>query len=250
MKMNANFLISSLAILATTTLTMETAKATEVTIQGTDSIWNYGGVDITSEAGATIPTVTSLAPGVGRVLAFSSVTGAVNITDSNAALNFGPDGGHGLAINMNVTGIAGLSGIQSFNTSFLAGVFLNGHESDPTHLAPATLAFPPYNFTSLTPLDDQLFFIGDGRTGTGSGAIQIFNIPDDATKLVLGITDAEGYNGKPGAYFDNNGSFTADFSINLAAAAPESSTWAMMILGFAGIGFITYRRHKSSMLAA
>lgn len=28
-------------------------------------------------------------------------------------------------------------------------------------------------------------------------------------------------------------------------AAPEASTWAMMILGFAGIGFMAYRRHKN-----
>jgi hypothetical protein len=34
------------------------------------------------------------------------------------------------------------------------------------------------------------------------------------------------------------------------SAVPESSTWAMMILGFAGIGAMTYRRRKSAMLAA
>ena len=28
-------------------------------------------------------------------------------------------------------------------------------------------------------------------------------------------------------------------------AVPEPSTWAMMILGFAGVGFIAYRRHSS-----
>jgi hypothetical protein len=33
-----------------------------------------------------------------------------------------------------------------------------------------------------------------------------------------------------------------------AAAVPEPSTWAMMILGFAGIGAVTYRRRKSAML--
>jgi hypothetical protein len=33
-------------------------------------------------------------------------------------------------------------------------------------------------------------------------------------------------------------------------AVPEPSTWAMMILGFAGIGAMTYRRRKSAMLAA
>ena len=37
----------------------------------------------------------------------------------------------------------------------------------------------------------------------------------------------------------------------VTTAVPEPSTWAMMLLGFAGIGFVTYRRHsKSALLAA
>jgi hypothetical protein len=36
----------------------------------------------------------------------------------------------------------------------------------------------------------------------------------------------------------------------LTTAVPEPSTWAMMILGFAGVGLITYRRRKTSALAA
>lgn len=36
----------------------------------------------------------------------------------------------------------------------------------------------------------------------------------------------------------------------MAAAVPEPSTWAMMILGFAGVGFMTYRRRKTAALAA
>ena len=34
------------------------------------------------------------------------------------------------------------------------------------------------------------------------------------------------------------------------AAVPEPSTWAMMIMGFAGVGFMTYRRRKTAALAA
>jgi hypothetical protein len=41
----------------------------------------------------------------------------------------------------------------------------------------------------------------------------------------------------------------AVFSDNISAV-PELSTWAMMILGLAGIGAVTYRRRKSAMLAA
>jgi hypothetical protein len=29
---------------------------------------------------------------------------------------------------------------------------------------------------------------------------------------------------------------------NVAAAAPEPATWAMMILGFLGVGFMAYRQ--------
>jgi hypothetical protein len=34
------------------------------------------------------------------------------------------------------------------------------------------------------------------------------------------------------------------------AAVPEPSTWAMMLLGFAGVGYVTYRRRKVAALAA
>jgi hypothetical protein len=52
----------------------------------------------------------------------------------------------------------------------------------------------------------------------------------------------------------NNGTFVFDgehldlssTTVSLAAAAPEPSTWAMMILGFAGIGAMAYRRRKQS----
>jgi hypothetical protein len=36
----------------------------------------------------------------------------------------------------------------------------------------------------------------------------------------------------------------------VASAVPEPPTWAMMILGFAGVGYMTYRRRKVAALAA
>jgi PEP-CTERM motif len=38
-----------------------------------------------------------------------------------------------------------------------------------------------------------------------------------------------------------------EVTITLAGAVPEPSTWAMMILGFAGVGFMAYRRRKSAL---
>jgi hypothetical protein len=42
-----------------------------------------------------------------------------------------------------------------------------------------------------------------------------------------------------------------NYSVNgTTAAVPEPSTWAMMILGFAGIGFMAYRRKSKPALMA
>jgi hypothetical protein len=46
-------------------------------------------------------------------------------------------------------------------------------------------------------------------------------------------------------------SLNGDFTISSVSAVPELSTWAMMILGFAGIGFMAYRRKsKPAFMAA
>jgi hypothetical protein len=51
--------------------------------------------------------------------------------------------------------------------------------------------------------------------------------------------------------FLNTAHFCCDIhtAIVLADGVPEPSTWAMMILGFVGIGAMTYRRRKDSTLA-
>jgi hypothetical protein len=46
------------------------------------------------------------------------------------------------------------------------------------------------------------------------------------------------------------GNFTIDNLSFGVSAVPEPSTWAMMILGFAGIGFIAYRRKNAMALNA
>jgi hypothetical protein len=43
---------------------------------------------------------------------------------------------------------------------------------------------------------------------------------------------------------------TFDTSTAVTSGVPEASTWAMMMLGFVGIGAMTYRRRKGAALAA
>jgi len=42
--------------------------------------------------------------------------------------------------------------------------------------------------------------------------------------------------------------FDATFSATFTSAVPEPSTWAMLILGFAGVGFLAYRRKNNTAL--
>ena len=39
-------------------------------------------------------------------------------------------------------------------------------------------------------------------------------------------------------------------TISVTSGVPEPSTWAMMILGFAGVGFTAYRRKSKQALRA
>jgi hypothetical protein len=48
--------------------------------------------------------------------------------------------------------------------------------------------------------------------------------------------------------FSNGAVAVRDISISSISAVPEPSTWAMMILGFAGIGFMAYPCHKNGAL--
>ena len=49
--------------------------------------------------------------------------------------------------------------------------------------------------------------------------------------------------------FGSEGNVSIDDLSATIAAVPEPSTWAMMILGFAGVGYLTYRRRKTAALA-
>ncbi len=72
------------------------------------------------------------------------------------------------------------------------------------------------DFKILSPLIGQVFFIGDGLTGTASGDRQIFAVPPTATHLYLGYVDTPDTHGfsPPAAYTDNGGGMSVTFQIS------------------------------------
>ena len=47
-----------------------------------------------------------------------------------------------------------------------------------------------------------------------------------------------------GNLIGTNGSYSGNFNVNVASGVPEAATWAMMLLGFGGMGMVIRRRRK------
>ena len=72
-------------------------------------------------------------------------------------------------------------------------------------------------------------------------------IASDVTTLTYGATlpSINGVGFGAGNYSDQTTGFSEQLTNDAAVAAvPEPSTWAMMVAGFAGLGFLSYRRTR------
>jgi hypothetical protein len=185
------------------------------------------------------------APTESPVLALSGNLGGETLTfATTGSVSFGPgplsptaDGWTGDAFNMVADYGTGISGPLNVQVSGLVGVFIGS--SVPSGPAPAQLN-DGMSFTSLAPGLDQIFWIGDGLTGTGTGSVQSFLAPSGATRVYLGDADGFGWYNNPGAI---------SVTINGAGSVPEPSTWAIVLLGLAGLGVAGYRRTRNAAVA-
>ena len=90
----------------------------------------------------------------------------------------------------------GISGVNAPINS-LVGVFLTDSPPNSSGPPPA-LDFHPATglglaFARVSPFLKQVFFIGDGLTGNGTGAVQQFIVPAGATRLFLGAVDGSAW---------------------------------------------------------
>lgn len=232
------------------------ASMIDVIIYGSDAIFLAGRTDVTippasdpwetgthlirhpgptpEEIQETMPPIISVSAGdVIRVL--DPAIGGISFYNGFGPPLIGPSG-YGLS-GSDLSSLDGISGYKGPQGA-LVGLFLD--DSIPIGSAPLTLDFTPtglgIEFTTLSPLLGQIFYMGDGVTDLGD--FQTFIAPAGATRLALGIPDGFGFVGLPGAYDDNDGNYRVAIGI-----IPEPAT--MLLLGFGLIGVAALKRKVS-----
>jgi hypothetical protein len=211
------------------------AQAVEVIVNGNFESGLTGWTGFVTAHG-TISPVPGYAGGTANLPVIDSFnvsgSGASNAVVLTAGAN--PSSatreGRGITQTFSTTGgiatfsadIAAFTRVQGDGGLGLLSVLLDGVMLDSHDFGAAN---GPITFRS------ELDFTANLTAGTHTIALQSTRLFAPASKVRA-------------QYFDN-------VSLDVTAAVPEPSTWAMMVLGFAGIGFVTYRRKsKPAMMAA
>jgi hypothetical protein len=228
------------------------AATTTVSVPGVADIWLAGqpagtvlngGFPGSDVAPTNSPVLGSggltLTPGTALTFVVSG------FSDYNGCASPTPDGGGpcGAAAQPAALGISGYNG----PVNALVGVFLDG--SVPGGAAPPALDFSTpalQQQATVAPQLRQIFYIGDGLTGTGAGTRQQFIIPNGATRLFLGASDGVGAN------YNNFGSMLASVTdatpsnvpstANIPVNDPAALALTALLLAMAGAYWARRRR--------
>jgi PEP-CTERM motif len=173
---------------------------------------------------------------VGTALSVPGIASASTINDTFTTTYItGPDTGHTLTGTISLD--VGANGVADSGTLTIFGAGLPGTET--LGLVPAGqtyIAQGGFGFGK----DNNIFPVTSGGIGFGTNA--------------PGFGNGSGRGGFALEFFGNEGvivgpgitGFSDLGATTFTAAVPEPSTWAMMILGFCGLGFMTYRRKNQT----
>ena len=209
------------------TVTFVLPGGVNVMVPGTADIWLAGGASLGCPPGCDVAPTNSpvlasngLPLTSGAILTISATWG----TNYGGCANLSPDGGCGGILS--ATSPNSLSGITA-PINALIGVFLN--DNPPAGSSPVTLNFSTVaaqGAATISPLLNQVFFIGDGSIGTGSLTAQGFTVPEFATRLFLASADT------PGNNYNNTGSFNVTLSIGpLEITSAAATTFRVGLAG-------------------
>ena len=177
-----------------------------VIVSSRANIWGAGHDEAPSPGGGgggELPPLVDLEVSEGTEVSFPCTSGTVDCC--SGSMFSAPAGPEGSVWSTRISPYQGLSGILHDKRGvFLAGVFVG--EDEPADPAPKSLDFTELcpaecTFETLEPELGQIFYIGLG------GEESAYVAPAGASRLYLGIPDAEFVQGAPGWYGNNAGHF-------------------------------------------
>ncbi len=98
---------------------------------------------------------------------------------------------------------------------------------------------------NVTAGQKYVIFLSDfGITETGQATVGTCLNCGATGNLVTGVVRSD-----ETTWSNNFSVYDTQFSVTIASPVPEPTTWAMMILGFTGVGFMAYRRRSPLRVA-
>jgi hypothetical protein len=210
------------------------SAATIISVPGTSDMWlagmpNGSTASTNDSAPAQSPVLVTGIPIVaGAYLQFDPVAGQVS-NGPCCGLVPNADGDTFTLISHIAGAENGISNVTA-PINALMGVFLDGSQPSLS-AAPSALDFGAgagINYTTISPLLKQVFFIGNGRTS--GNILQTIIVPTGATRLYLGTMDGFEWNNNLGGY---------RVTVN---TVPEPSTWMMLGGGLLALAMVRRKR--------
>ncbi|WFU13526.1 PEP-CTERM sorting domain-containing protein [Bradyrhizobium sp. CB3481] len=162
-----------------------------------------------------------------------------NTSDENLVFTGGSFSGTTSGGVLNVTNFG--------NLDLNRGTNFDNYDNDVLNLA---ITFTAPASVSNGPGSDNVFTAvlqGTATTGSNGQVVITFSDSTESYLFAGGSFDVH-INGLTVKTQDNGVNLTG--TITAVAPVPESSTWAMMILGFAGVGYLAYRRRNQTTASA
>lgn len=215
-------------------------------------------------SGIALASSAHAAIGIDGVLdsAYGAPTAVVGYDPAALTSNFGQDASHPPGANSNAIGYSiyltsdanNVYGfLQASGQGAAVGPFANLYfDVDPGNGASPDIMFEVTNAQgkilgapSFTPVPITYFASGDIIEFSIPDAVFTAGALDDGDQIYLRLSQSFGYSVAGGSTFGPNGLG----SVTLGGAVPEPASWAMMILGFLGIGGALRARRRQTAFA-
>jgi hypothetical protein len=202
---------------------------------GTQPVSSADGSASVQSTATPLPAITSTAT------ANATAGGAEAYGDLNYYFHISGPASNSLSVNILATGslFSGSGSTQStdflsVNGTTIVNATSIGGANNGAFTTSTTLSGLSYNYDYFIDMNVTAFVHPSGTaTGTAASFLDPY-LSLDPSLVALGYSIATS---------DGIGN-----NLTINAAVPETSTWAMMLLGFAGVGFLAYRRKSKPAL--